>query len=83
MNNKNVHKNAYSGSIKDRIGKSELRGRANFVKLPGHPVRTGQGRRASRQCNIINIVPLDPAHPAKAGGHLPAKFFLIDLIAQI
>jgi len=45
MNNMNVHKNAYSGGIKKRIGRSELRGRANFVKLPGHPVRTGQEGR--------------------------------------
>jgi len=37
------------------------------VKLPGH--RPG----ASRQCNIINIVPLAPAHSAGLAGHLPAK----------
>ena len=26
MNNVNVHKNAYSGGIKDRIGRSDLQG---------------------------------------------------------
>ena len=37
------------------------------MKLPGHPVRTGQARRASREGNFVHIVPLNPAYPALAG----------------
>ena len=33
------------------------------MKLPGHPVRTGQARRASRKGNIVLTAPL-PACPA-------------------
>jgi hypothetical protein len=44
------------------------------VKLPGHPVQTGQARRGLPG-NVISfyIVPLDPAYPARGGtGHAPA-----------
>ena len=51
------------------------------MKLPGHPVRTGQARRGrSTELTALSmsnglpgkvisfyIVPLDPAYPAKAG----------------
>ena len=45
------------------------------LKLPAHPVRTGQARRGfPASCNIIHIVPLNPAYPAPGGtGHVPAN----------
>jgi len=58
----------------DRCLKGCIDGRNLKVKLPAHPVRTGQARRASRKGNFILIVPLGPAHPARGGtGHLPAR----------
>ena len=43
------------------------------VKLPGHPVETGQDAGASRKRNFILIVPLHPAYKAWLAGHLSAK----------
>jgi hypothetical protein len=47
----------------------------SFMKLPAHPVRTGQARRGlPGDVILFYIVPLYPAYPARAGrGTLPVK----------
>jgi hypothetical protein len=44
------------------------------MKLPAHPVKTGQGT-AGLPGKVISfcIVPLDPAHSAGIAGHVPAN----------
>ena len=67
------------------ISKGGVHGETS-VKLPGHPVKTGQARRgrsvkltALSMSNglpgkaVSFILPLDPAYKAGLVGHVPAK----------
>jgi hypothetical protein len=60
---------------------AKLKMKSEIVKLPAHPVRTGQARRGRStelsalsmskgfpaRITLFHIVPLDPAYPARAG----------------
>jgi hypothetical protein len=78
MNNMNVHKNAYSGGIKKRIGRSDLR-------------ESGASRAKARACTPKCVTARRRACTLKRFGAQAwlsaqeGKFYqiLIDLIAQI